>query len=129
MSRRYNDDMSERNLKEVLVNLLHKHHLVSVGEILKMLETEGKSYNKTSVYRALDQMVADGTVCRQYFNENQAYYELSEDDHMHLVCSSCGKVEEAECEYKQPSSIDGFTVDHHHLTLVGVCQACKNQLI
>lgn len=118
--------MSERNLKTTIVTLFAHHHLLSAAQILDILKGEGKQYNKTSVYRALDQLTADGTLCKLFFTENEALYELQEHHHAHLVCRSCGAVSEAECEYDAPSSIGDFTVDHHHVTLIGLCAKCQS---
>lgn len=116
--------MSTRNLRAQLVSLLQQHHLLSVGDILQKLEAQGKTYNKTSVYRSLEQLLEEGVVCRQFFNEAQALYELREDHHTHLVCSTCGKIETIECDYHESSAVGDFVVDHHHVTLVGSCGQC-----
>lgn len=116
--------MAERNLKSSIISLLQEHHLLSTREILTTLEEKGKTYNKTSVYRSLEQLFSEGVVCRHYFTEAEALYELKEHHHAHVVCQKCGRVAVAECEYKQPQAVSGFTIDHHHLTLVGVCDIC-----
>lgn len=119
--------MSERNLKATILNLLKVNHLISTKEILEQLEQQGKSYNKTSVYRSLETLVESGDVCRHYFNDGEALYELKADHHVHLVCPCCGKVTAAECDYQQPDEINGFKVDHHHLTLMGECAQCRKK--
>jgi Fe2+ or Zn2+ uptake regulation protein len=117
--------MSERNLKSQLIDLLKRHHLLSVSDILEKLKAEGKTYNKTSVYRSLETLLEEGLICRQYFNEAQALYELREDHHTHMVCDNCGKIESTECIYEEPKNNINFKIDHHHVTLVGKCQDCQ----
>lgn len=116
--------MTEKGLKLALINLLKTEHLLSVAEILTLLAKNGKKYNKTSVYRALDQLLEEDLVCRYYFNEAQASYELREEHHTHLLCNKCGRVDSVECDYAQPAMAKGFAIDHHHLTLIGVCGEC-----
>lgn len=120
--------MAERNLKTTLLELLQQRHLLTVGEILDTLDREGKSYNKTSVYRALDQLLAEGEVCRHYFTEAQAAYELRSHHHAHLVCEHCGQITVGECLYQQPQTVGTFKVNHHHLTLMGLCAKCQTEL-
>lgn len=117
--------MNKRNLKDTLQHLLHEHHLLSAGEILDHLKNKGKKYNKTSVYRALDQLEADGTICQHHFNDTQAVYELQSHHHAHAVCQNCGLVQTVECEYHQPRTVKNFAVDHHHVTLMGLCADCQ----
>lgn len=119
--------MAEMSLKNTIIQLLEKQHLLSVSEVLQALKKEGKTYNKTSVYRALDQLLAEEVVCRHHFSESEASYELREHHHAHLVCESCGSVEAGPCQYTQPKRLKNFSVSHHHLTLFGTCMKCQKQ--
>jgi Fe2+ or Zn2+ uptake regulation protein len=116
---------NQRNLKATLIELLQNKHLLNVAQILEELETQGRSYNKTSVYRALDQLLEENLICKHFFTEAQAAYELREHHHAHLICEKCGKIITAECLYHQPEKVGNFKVNHHHLTLIGICDDCQ----
>ena len=116
--------MSERNLKEIIVSLLQNNHLLSAGTILKRLAAQGKSYNKTSVYRALGQLETENAICRHHFNEDEAVFELSHHEHIHLVCNNCRKVTSRESNLTQAITLDGFTIEHQHVSLIGKCRVC-----
>lgn len=118
--------MQEKTLAESIQELLAKKHLLSANQILSNLAEEGKSYNKTSVYRALDSLLADNLVCRHYFSDSEAKYELRDHHHDHLVCNSCGTVSVSECRTNHTQAIDDFVIDHHHTTIFGRCQNCQN---
>lgn len=120
------EGMAERNLKPTIITLLQQHHLLSSKDILTQLAKTGKKYNKTSVYRSLDQLIEDGQVCKLHLAEKEAVFELKEHHHVHLLCAQCGKIESADCTYQQPSELKGFKVDHHHVTLIGRCRECQN---
>lgn len=120
----YNLGMSERNLKEVIISILEESHLLSAGAMLEKLVSQGKSYNKTSVYRALEQLEAENTICRHHFSETEAVFELSDHEHIHLVCTNCGKVTSSEKHFPQVKNLEGFSVKHQHVTLLGKCQNC-----
>jgi Fur family ferric uptake transcriptional regulator len=79
---------------------------------------------KTSVYRALEQLETENAICRHHFNEDEAVFELSDHEHIHLVCNNCGKVTSSESNLTQSIALDGFTVEHQHITLIGKCQGC-----
>jgi len=117
--------MLETNLITAIPDLLKEKHLLSASEILKIFLDQGHSYNKTSVYRALDQLVENNTLCRHHFTKDEAKYELREHHHVHLVCTNCGSVSTGECSYVQPDKVGSFTVDHHHTTLFGMCEKCQ----
>jgi Fe2+ or Zn2+ uptake regulation protein len=116
--------MPERNLKKLIVELLSEHHLLSAHQILEQLLAQKRHFNKTSVYRALDQLVETDQVCPQHFLEAETVYELRAHHHTHLVCERCGSVAAADCKFTEPKNIDGFQVTHHHVTLMGLCQSC-----
>ncbi len=116
--------MPERNLKKLIVELLGKHHLLSAHQILEQLLVQKRHFNKTSVYRALEQLVVAELVCPQHFLEAETVYELRAHHHTHLVCEQCGSVKAADCKFSEPKNIDGFQVTHHHVTLMGLCQNC-----
>ncbi len=114
----------ETPLKKEMVSLLKKHHFLSVPDLVEKLHKKGFLVNKTSVYRNMESFLKEGTVCQQTF-ENELVYELQEDHHDHLYCTNCGKIEKADCQMSEPTNLRGFTVDHHHLTLYGMCAQCS----
>ncbi len=117
----------KRNLKIKLLSLLQQEHFLSASNMLKILKERGVIFNKTSVYRALEQLLADDKVCRQYFHEDEAVYELRDHHHAHVVCEKCGRVTQTECTYSHPDSVEGYSISHHHVTLVGLCAECQSQ--
>jgi Fe2+ or Zn2+ uptake regulation protein len=117
--------MKKRNLREHIIRLLQNNHLLSVAAIMNALAAEQQSFNKTSVYRAIDQLVADDVICQHYLSGTEAHYELREHHHAHLVCKVCGSVETADCGYEPSALIGDFQADHHHLTVFGVCMECR----
>ena len=114
----------EPKLATQIQQLLAANHLLSVRQIIQFLHSGSINCNKTSVYRALDKMLKDEVICQHYFKDAQALYELREDHHTHLVCKKCDKVSMVECDYKHAPQVEDFRVDHHHLTLMGVCAGC-----
>jgi Fur family transcriptional regulator, ferric uptake regulator len=92
---------------------------------------------QSSVYRNLVVLEEAGVVHRMMTRDEFARYELAEDltgHHHHLVCSSCGRVEDlpatAAVERSVAAAIGqaarraGFRTQHHRLDLVGVCSRC-----
>lgn len=112
-------------LSDKIIHLLEKKHLLTVQEMLQQLEKNGTPYNKTSVYRSLEKLLTADKICRHDFSESESSYELHTHHHDHVVCTSCGVVESTHCKIKQPLLVPGFKIDHHHLTLFGLCTKCQ----
>lgn len=117
--------MTEKSLKEIILNFLQNKHLLSANQILILLEKNGTAYNKTSVYRSLDQLEEQDLVCKHYFGEAEAYYELRDHHHTHLFCKNCGLIQIADCSFQQQTDLKDFKADHHHVTIIGLCKACQ----
>lgn len=112
--------------QQAIVTLLEKEHLLSAPQIFAKLNKLGIVLNKTTVYRAIDKLLADGTVCRQVFGTSVPTYELRDDHHDHFICERCGRVEKIECNHRISARSASFKVNHHHETLIGSClPKCK----
>lgn len=92
---------------------------------------------QSSAYRNLAVLEQAGIVRRVITDEGFARYELAEDlteHHHHLVCSSCGRVEDVTIPGALETSMDrtldrlarrtGFAQVSHRLDLIGTCRDC-----
>ena len=92
---------------------------------------------QSSAYRNLVVLEQARVVHRLVTHADFARYELAEDltgHHHHLVCSSCGRIEDLPAtpavEHSVAIAIDeaarhaGFRTEHHRLDLVGLCADC-----
>lgn len=92
---------------------------------------------QSSAYRNLNVLEQAGVVRRVITEDDFARYELAEDltsHHHHLICSSCGRVEDVEVPPALERDIDraldrlarkaGFASVSHRLDLIGTCADC-----
>ena len=92
---------------------------------------------QSSVYRNLVVLEEAGIVHRVVGADDFARWELAENltgHHHHLICASCGRVEDVPASAGLERSVaaaaaaitrtTGFRTDHHRLDLVGVCATC-----
>jgi Fe2+ or Zn2+ uptake regulation protein len=93
---------------------------------------------QSSVYRNLAVLEQAGAVHRIVTGEEFARYELAEDlteHHHHLVCRSCGTVEDVTVPsgferyvartVTEVSDRTGFAAVSHRLDLIGTCRSCR----
>lgn len=133
-----NEELKKAGLKVTLprlkvLQLLHENqnrHL-SAEDVFKLLLESGEDVGLATVYRVLTQFEAAGLVARHHFEGGHSVFELAEADHHdHIVCLSCGKVEEfhdALIESRQQEIAHGLGYvlkDHSHY-LYGLCKACQ----
>jgi len=109
---------------QLILEVLQENHALTAPDILQKLEEKGHEFNKTSVYRAIERLQESEQVCRYMFGGTTVVYERRDHHHDHLVCNVCGKIETIECSVQLPQEINGFRVNHHHLTMFGTCASC-----
>jgi Fur family ferric uptake transcriptional regulator len=105
----------------------------SAEDIYRALRDDGEDIGLATVYRVLTQFESAGLVDRHHFESGQAVFELNEKGHHdHIVCVSCGKVEEfydelIESRQREVASDKGYEVTDHSLILYGKCPKCQTK--
>jgi len=119
--------------REALVAALERAQKpLSTAEIV-----ESRMGPQSSVYRNLSVLEHAGVVRRVVTEGEFARYELAEElteHHHHMICSTCGKVEDVTIPRDLESTMDrtvdrlarrsGFAKVRHRLDLIGTCRAC-----
>ncbi len=100
---------------------------MTAEDVFKALLTEGSDIGLATVYRVLMQFEQAGLLTRSNFESGKSVFELNEGHHHdHLVCLSCGRVEEffdPDIEQRQRSIAEtrGFELQEHSLSLYARC--------
>jgi Fur family ferric uptake transcriptional regulator len=103
---------------------------MTAEDVFRILLEERSDIGLATVYRVLTQFEQAAILSRRHFESGKAVYELNEGTHHdHMVCTSCGKVEEffdAEIERRQQSVAQsmGWVMQDHAMALYGLCADC-----
>jgi len=114
--------------------LLEAGNPVAIGD----LADPRRGLPQSSVYRNLAVLERAGVVRRVLTEEEFGRYELAEDlteHHHHLVCRSCGAVEDVAVSSSLERTVEraaadvagsvGFSLEGHRLDLFGTCRRCR----
>ena len=115
----------------VLSYLDYRKAPLTADEIYVHVNEEHDEVDKATIYRILDMFHKKGLVKRLEFSEGKYRYELAGEDHHHLICERCGKIEDiSDCgigswenEIRQKKN---FIIKRHALEFYGVCQLCQS---
>lgn len=108
------------------------HHL-SAEDVYKALLDMGEDIGLATVYRVLTQFEASGLITRHNFEGGYSVFELrTAEHHDHLVCLTCGRVEEfvdeiIEDRQKLIAKQAGFVMINHSLNIYGTCSHCSQK--
>ncbi len=89
------------------------------------------SLSRQAVYDNLAALVEAGLARRIEPAHAPALYEArTGDNHHHLVCSQCGRIEDVDCVVGhrpclEPSATHGFALSEAEVTFWGLCPACQ----
>ena len=106
---------------------------MTAEDVFRVLLNEHSDIGLATVYRVLTQFEQAGILERSHFESGKAVYELNEGTHHdHLICTSCGKVEEfydAEIERRQQmvAKDKNWILQDHAMSLYGLCGDCVSK--
>jgi Fe2+ or Zn2+ uptake regulation protein len=121
--------------RQRLVGVLHgAERPMTIAELM----ADDRRLSQSTTYRNLAVLEQAGVVHRIVGSDEFARFELAEDltgrHHHHLVCISCGSVEDFEAPPKVEKGLDdaigrfrsttGFRAATHRLDLLGTCGRC-----
>ena len=119
-----------RNTKQrekILEQLETTTHPQSAEMIFKSLR---ERINLATIYRSLNTFLEKGLVSKSVINQT-SYYTLAKNGHHHyLICLTCNKMEEVECdltEIKKPTTTHKFQIAYHDMTYFGYCEECVSK--
>ncbi len=114
---------------------------VSVNDMIAYFTEKEIKIGMTTIYRHLNQMVAEGTVKKYYIDESSgSCFEYVEQNckkyqahHFHLKCEkcdclihfSCQEIETLETHIKQEH---GFEIDPVRTVFYGLCEKCAKEI-
>ena len=103
---------------------------LTAEDVYRLLLAEDLDVGLATIYRVLTQFEEAGLLKRHHFESGKAVFELNEGHHHdHIVCVSCGRVEEffdesIEARQHEIAAELGFTLSDHAMHLYGLCHSC-----
>lgn len=101
-----------------------------VASIHAYLQEREIAADQATVFRILNAFTEKGITKQVQFHEGKFRYELAGKEHHHLICDSCGEIEDiADCNIEQLereiSNKKDFLVKRHSLEFFGLCKNCQ----
>lgn len=119
---------------------LHCDEDVSVKDIEQHFQKDNHtSVNITTIYRYLERLEKEGRILKHNAEKGgKATFqyvkpEHSCQSHLHMKCSSCGKIYHMDCDFME--EFQRHIYEHHHFRLecktsmlYGLCKACSEEI-
>ncbi len=117
--------------RQLVLEAVTKLEHATPEEIWADVQQTASGVNISTIYRALELLEHLGLVTHTHLGHGAPRYHLAaEADHVHLVCSSCGRITQVPpyAVGALVTALDdnhGFQTDVGHLTVFGRCADCR----
>ena len=104
---------------------------VDVNTLIDLVNKKGIKTDPATVFRIINALIKKDVIISVQFQEGKMRYELAgKKHHHHLVCESCGKIEDVFSHFvpalgKEIQNKYSFLVKRHSLEFFGLCQDCQ----
>ena len=116
--------------RRAVLAAIHELQHATVDELAAHVQRTMPEVSLSTVYRILETLDETGLVTHAHLHHGSpTWHVVDGDPHLHLVCSSCGGVQQQPvhlAEQLAAAARDGlgFEVDLRHLVLHGACADC-----
>lgn len=124
-----NYDLKVTPQRIAIIEELYKNGHMNIDDLYKKLLDKFPSVSLATIYKNINSMVEKLFLSEVKIPNAKTVYELSKNEHAHLVCSNCKAVMDIELDSsdisKQISNLDNFKVNQTDIILSGICQKCS----
>jgi Fe2+ or Zn2+ uptake regulation protein len=117
-----------------ILESIASHGHMSIDSIYEEVVKIHPSLSLATVYKNIILMVENSVLTEVSIEGQKAKYELLKVDHIHLVCTECGEVEDrphnvnADALFISMTNEENFSLSKQQINLYGVCSHCKEAI-
>ncbi|NHN32066.1 Fur family transcriptional regulator [Paenibacillus agricola] len=103
----------------------------TAADIIERLKDRGCQFAYATVYNSLRYLTDEGMIRELKLEGDSNRYDARTEDHQHIVCVACGRVDEVftEAPPEWLSSVakeTGYIIQDQQYLFKGVCAGCRN---
>jgi Fur family transcriptional regulator, ferric uptake regulator len=108
-------------------------HAWTLDELHAALAEGGLGTDFSSVFRAAEKLIAEGSVRKLLLEDGRARFELVGGHHDHLYCTRCHELVPVPCVIGEDGfaaleRATGAAIEDHQVILSGLCRDCRASL-
>ena len=117
-----------------ILEVIEKNGHMSVDGIYAEVSKVHPSLSLATIYKNIILMMEKGVLVEVPIAGKKSKYELSKMDHIHLVCTECGEVEDKPCAeatdklFYELTDKEHFVLNKRQVNLYGVCSNCQEAI-
>lgn len=104
----------------------------TASELYDMVRKRLPRIGLGTVYRNLDLMADSGMILKLEVGGTQKRFDATTEEHYHIRCSSCGKVDDIDLPViqelvAQATETTPYMILGHHVEFTGICAICQKK--
>ena len=113
----------------ILENIEKNGHM-SIDDIYDKIVKIHSSLSLATIYKNIILMVQNSVLVEVPIEGRKSKYELTKNDHIHLICTGCGSVEDREhtehmaVAFTSMTEHEKFKLNKQQISLYGTCHKC-----
>ena len=114
-----------------ILETIEKYGHITIDAIYEEVSKIHASLSLATVYKNILLMVEKSVLVEVPVSGQKSKYELKKDDHIHLICTECGRVEDkpllgsVDTLIEDMTRKENFSLSSEQINLYGVCNTCK----
>jgi len=114
-----------------ILEVIEKYGHIAIERIYEEVSKIHASLSLATIYKNIILMVERGVLTEVPIIGTKSKYEITKEDHIHLICTKCGTVvdkaldQDTEYDTQKVAGASSFSLDHRQINLYGICQTCK----
>ena len=114
-----------------ILETIEKYGHITIDAIYEEVSKIHASLSLATVYKNILLMVEKSVLVEVPMSGQKSKYELKKDDHIHLICTECGSVEDkpllgsVDTLIEDMTRKENFVLSSEQINLYGVCNTCK----
>lgn len=113
-----------------IVDILYKNGHINIDKLYKTLQSKFPSLSLATIYKNIHMMCEKQFVSEVKIPHEKNVYELSKQEHSHVVCSKCNAIMDIDLDttsiFSQAQSKSHYMLNEGSIVLNGLCPKCIN---
>ena len=113
-----------------ILEIIEKYGHITTAKLYSLLKEIHPSISLNTVYLNIEKLTSSGILTAISIDGDKTQYEMSKNDHIHLICKRCFCVEDLELPKNISNSLllnSDFTKQRLVVNIYGICQRCKRR--
>ena len=123
------NDLKATIQRTSILKAIDKAGHINIDEIYEDVKELHPTLSLATIYKNIILMQKNNVIVEVPMNGEKSKYELTKEEHMHLICQVCGKIQDSEirAEAKEALLVKNFKLNSSKINLYGVCKSCQKR--